>query len=133
MRKASWKNRGSGESRMNQEAEILKKTYQDSVTVSRKQAGKNQETGETEFKPAIVYEGEPCALCSAGNQAPERDGSHKYTEDEKVLFTCPGIYLQAGDQVTVITAAGQKIKGEAGRTYAYISHGETPVKVESIV
>lgn len=120
---------------MNQEAEILKKTYQDSVTVSRKQAKKNQETGEgeTELKTVIVYEGEPCALCAAGNQAPEKDGNHKYTEDEMVLFTCPGIFLQAGDRVTVITDAGQKVKGEAGRTHAYISHGETPVKVESIV
>lgn len=118
---------------MVQEAKILERTFRDRLTAVRKKAGEDQETGETSFCPYVVYQDIPCALSAAGNSAPDREGNHKYVEDNMTLFSGPGIFLQAGDQVTVITEAGQQVTGETGRTMAYTSHGETPIKVKSIV
>lgn len=114
-------------------ADILERTYKDRLTVTRKTAVEDKETGETMFRDTAVYGDIPCALSSSGNTAPEQNGNHQRRKDEMVLFAGPGYFLQAGDRVNIRTEAGQEITGESGRTFTYPDHGETPIKVEKIV
>ena len=55
-----------------------------------------------------------------------------YSQMGAVLFTPPGILLEDNDIAVVVTEAGQTVQGVTGRTFAYISHGETPLQTEGL-
>ena len=52
------------------EAQILAKTYQDNLTVKRKQHTVAK-SGESVFKEVLIYENIPCALSQSGGSTPE--------------------------------------------------------------
>ena len=117
---------------INRESKILKETFRDQLTATRKQAGTDPDTQETVFQDVMVFENIPCALSNSSGDAPERTEKVSVQSRDMVIFTLPGVFLQANDKVTVTTEAGQIYKGRTGRTFGYISHGETPFLVEDL-
>lgn len=116
----------------NREAEILAKTFRDRLTVYRKQPVLDPKTQGTVERENKVYENISCALSQGSNSTPEKQEFHSETQRDMVIFTAPGIELSDNDRVVVITEAGQMFDGITGKTFGYISHGETPFKVEKI-
>ena len=43
---------------------------------------------------------------------------------------CRGVELLDKDKAVIVTEAGQQFTGMTGRTFGYISHGETPFTAE---
>ena len=114
------------------EAALLEKTYRDRLTACRSSLQRDPVSQESKEVWEPVYEEIPCALSRSSNNKPDRQEFHSTTSREMVLFTSPGVELMDHDRVTVITEAGQTFTGITGRTFAYISHGETPFTVEKI-
>lgn len=116
----------------NREAKILAKTFRDRLTVYRKKKVKDPETLQTLEKDALVYEKLPCALSRGSNSKPDRQEFHSEKQFEAVIFTMPGIEMLDHDRAEVVTEAGQTFIGITGRTFGYISHGETPFSTEEL-
>lgn len=114
------------------EAEILAKTYLDRMTVKRNVPETDPETQESRMVLQTVYEGEPCALSQKANNKPERQETHSEASMEAVIFSAPGIFLEDNDVVELQTEAGQMLWGKSGKTFGYISHGETTFYVEKM-
>ena len=119
--------------RGNQEAEILEKTFKDRLTVERRKLVKDPETNLSREISEIVYEKIACAVSQGGNSKPDRSEFHSESKFDAVLFTPPGVFLLENDKAEIITAAGQRFCGTTGRTFGYISHGETPFTMEKKV
>ena len=119
-----------GKAAGNREAAILAKTFRDRLTVYRKKKEKDPETLETLEKDACIYEGIPCALSQGSNNSPQRQEFHSEKQFNAVIFTTPGMELLDNDRAEVVTEAGQAFRGITGKTFGYISHGETPFAVE---
>lgn len=119
----------------NAQAKILAATYQDKMTVTRRQQVKNEQTHEMEPQEETVYKDAPCALSVKRNNAPEKDSANnRHTiSDSYTLFSLPEIWCRAGDTAEVVTHEGQIYRGCTGRSMRYASHAETPLKVESVV
>lgn len=116
----------------NREAKILARTFRDHLSVYRKQPERDPQTLATVEKEKAVYEDIICALSQKGNNTPDRQEFHSETKREFTIFTEPGISLKDNDRVVIITEAGQTVEGITGNTFLYISHGETPLSVESL-
>ncbi len=116
----------------NREAEILAKTFRDRLSVYRKHPGRNPETQATVEVEETVYENIPCALSQKSNGVPERQEFHSETKREHMIFTVPGVELRDNDRAVVHMEAGQIFEGKTGKTFGYVSHGETPFSVEKI-
>lgn len=117
----------------NREAKILATTFRDHLSVYRKRLGRDPETQATVEVEETVYEDIPCALSQKSNGVPERQEFHSETNREHTLFTIPGVELRDNDRVVVTTEARQIFEGTTGKTFCYVSHGETPFGVERIV
>ena len=114
------------------EVQILAKTYQDKLTVRRKQHTVKG-SWESVFKEVLIYDNIPCALSQNGGSTPEKDGNKRTADRSMTIFTSPEIIMKDMDSITVETAAGQVFRGYSGRTFAYAnSHGETAFKIETI-
>lgn len=116
----------------NREAAILAKTFRDHLTVYRKKRVKDPETLQTVEKEAAIYESVPCALSRGSNSKPDRQEFHSEKQFDAVLFTMPGIEMLDHDRAVAVTEAGQTFQGITGRTFGYISHGETPFSTEGM-
>lgn len=116
----------------NREAGILAKTFKDHLSVYRKQKKMNPQTLATVEEEAPVYEDIPCALSQKGNNVPDRQEFHSESKRDYTLFTVPGVELLDNDRAVVQTEAGQTFEGKTGKTFSYVSHGETPFGVEKI-
>lgn len=114
------------------EAGILEKTYRDRLTACRSSLQRDPETEESLTVWEPVYEGIPCALSQASNSKPDRQEFHSAASREMVIFTAPGVELIDNDRAEVETEAGQRFYGITGRTFGYVSHGETPFAAEQI-
>lgn len=114
------------------EAEILEKTYRDRLTVCRSSLRTDPETRESMTVWEPVYEGIPCALSRASDSKPDRQEFHAEASWEMAIFTAPGVELVDNDRAEVETEAGQRFYGITGRTFGYVSHGETPFAAEQI-
>ncbi len=114
------------------EAQILKRTYRDRLTVRRKQRTETK-SGENVFNETVVYESIPCALSQSGSGIPEKDGNKRTACRDMTIFAAPEILMKDMDSITVETSEGQVFRGYSGRTFAYAgSHGETAFKIETI-
>lgn len=114
------------------EQQILEKTYKDRMNVTRSIAAQD-ESGESVWKPEIIYEDIPCALSKASSSAPEKTDVRRTVTNEMLIFASPEVLLQDMDRISIVTQAGQMFSGIAGKTVAYAgSHGETPMKIEGI-
>lgn len=114
------------------EAQILVKTYRDRLYVARRQPV-TDESGESVMRDMPVYEDVPCALSSGSAGAAEREDGRRKSDNEMVIFAGPGILMKEMDRAVVRTRAGQTFQGVTGRTFSYAgSHGETPLRVESM-
>lgn len=98
----------------------------------RKKRVKDPKTLQTLEKDAIVYEGIPCALSQGSNSKPDRQEFHSEKQFESVIFTMPGVEMRNNDRVEIATEAGQVFQGLTGRTFGYISHGETPFAMDGL-
>ena len=98
----------------NREANVLAKTFRDQMSVYRTRRVRDPETQGTVEKEILVYEDIPCALSQKGNDTPERQEFHSEKKRKAVI----------------VTEAGQQFTGMTGRTFGYISHGETPFTAE---
>lgn len=116
----------------NREARVLEKTFRDHLSVYRKQKKTDPQTQATVEKELSVYEGIPCALSQRGNNVPDRQEFHFETKRDYTIFTIPGVELLDNDRAIIQTEAGQVFEGLTGKTFAYVSHGETPFSVEKI-
>lgn len=114
------------------EAEILAKTYRDRMTVKRSVPEMDPETLESRMALKTVYEEEPCALSQKANNRPERQEAHSEASMEAVIFSRPGIFLEDNDVVELVTEAGQQLRGKSGKTFGYVSHGETTFYVDKL-
>lgn len=114
------------------EAAILAKTFKDKLTVYRKKRVKDPKTLQTLEEEVAVYESIPCALSQGSNSKPDRQEFHSEKQFESVLFTMPGIEMLDHDRAVVVTEAGQEFRGITGKTFGYISHGETPFSAEGL-
>lgn len=119
----------------NAEAGVLAKTYRDKMKVTRSSHVRNENTHETEAVDVAVCDGVPCALSTSGSSAPSKDSrNNRYTAgDDFVIFAAPEIFCRAGDRITVKTEAGQEYVGYSGRSMGYVSHTETPFRVEQVI
>lgn len=117
----------------NREAEILEKTFKDRLTVYRKQMVINPDTQESREAEKPVYKDIPCALSKGSGNVPERQEFYSKKQGSAVIFTLPGIFIKDNDRAVVLTEAGQIHQGKTGRTFAYVSHGETPFEPEGAV
>lgn len=117
---------------MKSAAEILRKTYRDKLTVSRGFPGMD-ESGESVRKETKVYENVPCALSKGSSSSLEREDNRRVSDTEHVIFTSPDVQIVDMDRATVVTQAGQVLRGVCGRTFIYAgSHGETPFYIEEM-
>lgn len=117
---------------MKSAAEILRKTYWDKLTVVRGSPGVDG-SGESVRKETKVYENVPCALSQGSSGSPKREGSRRVSDTEHVIFTSPDIQIVDMDRATVVTQAGQVLRGVCGRTFVHAgSHGETPFHIEEM-
>lgn len=114
------------------EAEILAKTFADHLTAYRKEMRIDPETQESREKEILIYENVICALSQSGVNVPERKEFHSEKQMNAVIFTPPGIFLKDNDRVVINTLSGQCFCGKTGKTFAYISHGETPFAPEAV-
>ena len=114
------------------EADLLQKTYHDRLTVVRKRLGRDPQTQESVELEEVVYKDVLCALSQSGNNKPDCQEFYSERQMGAVLFTPPGILLEDNDIAVVVTEAGQTVQGVTGRTFAYISHGETPFQTEGL-
>lgn len=114
------------------EAEILAKTYRDQMTVKRSVPETDPVTQESRMVMQVVYEREPCALSQKSNNKPERQEAHSEASMEAVIFSKPGIFLEDNDVVELRTEAGQLLQGKSGKTFGYVSHGESTFYVEKM-
>ena len=114
------------------ETKILAKTFRDRLTAYRKHPVEDPDTLETVEKEETVYVDIACALSQKSNNTPERQEFHSETQREFTIFTIPGIELKDNDRAVITTEAGQIFEGITGKTFAYVSHGETPFSVEKI-
>lgn len=114
------------------EAEILARTFQDRMSVYRKQMRINPETKESREVETLAYENVICALSQGSVSAPQRQEFHSEKQMGAVIFTPPGIFLEDNDRAVITTQAGQSFSGKTGKTFAYISHGETPFAPEAV-
>lgn len=108
------------------------KTYHDRLTVVRKRLGRDPQTQESVELEEVVYKDVLCALSQSGNNKPDRQEFYSERQMGAVLFTPQGILLEDNDIAVVVTEAGQTVQGVTGRTFAYISHGETPLQTEGL-
>lgn len=114
------------------EAKILEKTYHDRLTVTRKTMCIDEETKESKYPDTVVYENIKCGLSNSTNKASSKEEYYHKLENEKMIFSPPGIEMQSNDCAVVITEMGQVWKGRTGKTFIYPSHGETELKLEEI-
>lgn len=114
------------------EAEILAQTYRDRMTVKRSIPEIDPETQESRMVLQTVYEEEPCALSQKTNNKPERKEAYSEASMEAVIFTRPGVLLEDNDVVELSTEAGQLLRGKSGKTFGYVSHGETIYYVDKL-
>lgn len=114
------------------EAEILAQTYRDRMTVKRSVPETDPVTQESRMVLQVVYEEEPCALSQKSNNKPERQEAHSEASMEAVIFSRPSIFLEDNDVVELLTEAGQLLRGKSGKTFGYVSHGETTFYVEKM-
>lgn len=98
----------------------------------RKMLVRDEETQATVEKESRIYENISCAFSSSSNNVPERQEFYSTTQRKSVIFTMPDIELLDNDRVVILTEAGQVIEGSTGKTFKYISHGETPFTDERI-
>lgn len=112
--------------------EILAKTYRDRMTVKRSVPEIDLETQESRMVLRTVYEEEPCALSQKANNKPERKEAHSEATMEAVIFSRPSIFLEDNDVVELVTEAGQQLRGKSGKTFGYVSHGETTFYVDKL-
>ncbi len=123
--------RGRRKGRM-MEAQILSKTYRDRLTVIRKQH-EVAESGESVLKDVIIYNDVPCALSKGGLGTPEKDENRRTADYDMTIFAAPEVVMKDMDSIVVQTPSGQVFKGVSGRTFSYAgSHGETPVRIETM-
>lgn len=116
----------------NREAAILAKTFRDQLTVYRKKRVKDPKTLQTVEQEEAVYESIPCALSQGSNSKPDRQEFHSERQFDAVLFTMPGVEMLDNDRAVAVTEAGQTFQGATGKTFGYISHGETPFSIEAL-
>lgn len=114
------------------EAEILAKTFRDRLSVYRKKMEADPETQESREKEFLVYENVPCALSRSSISVPERQEFYSEKQMSAVVFTPPGIFLKDNDRAVIATEAGQTCQGKTGKTFGYISHGETPFAPQEV-
>ena len=114
------------------EAEILARTFRDRMSVYRKEMRVNPETKESREVEIPVYEPQNCALSQGSMEEPQRKEFHGDKQMGALIFTPPGIFLKDNDRAAITTQAGQSFSGRTGRTFAYISHGETPFDPEAV-
>lgn len=117
---------------MRSEADILRKTYKDTLTVIRGMPDVD-EHGESVRKDVIVYENVPCALSQGTVGSPKREDNRRVSDAEHVIFAAPDIRMVDMDHAVIVTEAGQVLRGICGRTFSYAGfHGETPFKAEEM-
>lgn len=116
----------------NREAGVLAKTFRDRMSVYRMRRVRDPETQGTVEKEITVYENIPCALSQKANDTPERQEFYSERKHTHTLFTLPGVELLDKDRAVITTEAGQQFTGTTGRTFCYISHGETPFTAEAL-
>lgn len=116
----------------NREAKILEKTFQDRLSVYRKHLGRDPKTQATVEIETTVYENIICTLSQGSNRVPERQEFHSEAKRDYTIFTAPRIELLDNDRAVIHTEAGQIFEGITGKTFGYVSHGETPFSVEKI-
>lgn len=116
----------------NREEKILTETYHDNLTVYRKVPLKNPDTGETTESEVIVYENIRCALSNSSNNTPQKQEFYHEKQMNAVLFTEPYVFMIENDRVEILTETRQFFEGVTGRTFPYVSHGETPVSLEGM-
>ena len=116
----------------NRAEKILTKTYHDSLTVYRKTPYKNPDTRETTEQESVVYENICCALSNSSNNTPQKQEFYHEKQMTAVLFTEPYVFMLENDRVEILTETRQVFKGITGRTFPYVSHGETPVSLEGM-
>ncbi|MCX4273957.1 MAG: hypothetical protein OSJ71_17175 [Acetatifactor sp.] len=116
----------------NREAGVLARTFRDRMTVYRRHPERDPETQATVEKEYIVYEDIICGLSQGSNNVPERQEFHSETKRDSTIFTAPGVELLDNDRAVITTEAGQQFTGTTGKTFMYISHGETPFTVERL-
>lgn len=114
------------------EANILEKTFKDHLNVYRKEMKVHPQTKESIETETLIYAEKACALSQGSSSTPERQEFHSEKQMDMVIFTPPGLQLLENDRAEIVTEAGQSFHGKTGRTFSYISHGETPFKVEGI-
>lgn len=116
----------------NREADVLARTFRDRMSVYRTRRVRDPETQGTVEKEVPVYEGIPCAFSQKANDKPERQEFYSEKKRTHTVFTLPGVELLDNDRAVIITEAGQEFSGTTGRTFGYISHGETPFTAEDL-
>lgn len=114
------------------EAEILARTFRDRLTLYRKKRIRDPETDESLEREVPIYEDVLCALSQGSGSVPERQEFYSEQKRSAVIFTPPGIFMEDNDRAVIVTEAGQTYQGKTGRTFGYISHGETPFAPEEM-
>ena len=114
------------------QAQILAGTYRDRLFLVRKKHAVS-ESGESTYQDNVIYDGVPCALSSTGGSVPEKKDGRRISDRDMVIFAGPEIIMKDMDSVIIRTEVGQVLKGKTGRTFSYAgSHGETPVRIETM-
>ncbi len=114
------------------EAEILKSTYLDKMTVFRPK--KTKVDGETIFlkgkKGCKVYENEPCSLSIKSISQLSDKGAFYTSASEYKIFASPDIEIKANDTV-VVMRGNTSYEMIAGESFLYPeSHIEVKLKRE---
>lgn len=114
------------------EEDILDTTYDAACSIYRMGAStKDPDTKLTKQQKLLISENVPCAISSQiGGKLNLTDG-YGHLNSDYVLFCRPKVDVKEGDQITILTKAGQTFKLWAGRPFIYVdSHAEVPLTEE---
>ncbi len=104
------------------ERKAIETTYTDTCTVSA--FGKATEHGMTRNKPAVLYEGTPCALSQKTNRYTKQTDTVNHIIYDAKLFIAPELEIPAGCEVTVTRYKRVFKYVSAGEPFVYATHQE---------
>ncbi len=104
------------------ERRAIENTYTDTCTVTS--FIKVTENGMTKNKPAILYEGTPCALSQKTNRYTKQTDTVNHIVYDAKLFIAPELDIPAGCEITVTRYERVFKYVSTGEPFVYATHQE---------
>lgn len=105
--------------------EAIERTYRDRFQAERKKNLLEEETGITRQEYVPLPGTYPCGLSHGAGRGWRTSDHVGETQEAYTLFHAPELALLPGDRIKISTEAGQELSCVAGKSFRYVTHGET--------